>query len=452
MLYSFLKILMQITVRMFFRSIVIRNKEVIPADGPLLVLANHPSTFMDPIVIATMLNRKVYFLGKGQLFKTKFAKWLLPKFNIIPVYRKQDDPSQMNKNEETFNKCFEHLENNGAILMFPEGISITERKLRPIKTGAARIVLGAEERNNFQLGIHIINIGLNYTDPHKFNRDLFINIHKPIRVADYKDEYLMDSFKGAKHLTAEITKQLENLIIAIEDNQTDELVRDIEVLYKYHLSEERGISEKEKDAEFIITKNIVETVNYFLQHDALRVELLRKRIKDYFKNVSQLGLKDEDIAPKQKNKSFIGNALKAFFIIIVGAPVFLFGLINNFLPFEIPGFLAKKISKEKEFRGAISMVGGMFTFLIFYTAQIILVWKYSHLQWLTFGYGLSLPLTGLFSYWYFNMVKQIRTKWMLMMLFYKKSTFISNLITERQQLIIEFDKAKNEYIEVIAKD
>ena len=40
----------------------------------------------------------------------------------------------MNKNEETFIKCYEHLENGGAILMFPEGISITERKLKPIKT------------------------------------------------------------------------------------------------------------------------------------------------------------------------------------------------------------------------------------------------------------------------------------------------------------------------------
>src|SRR5687768_5715739 len=126
MLYSILRFLMQITVRVFFRSITIRNKAVFPENGPLLVLANHPSTFMDPIVIATLLNREVYFLAKGELFKSGFAKWLLPKFNMIPVYRKQDDPSLMNKNQDTFNNCFEHLEKGGAILMFPEGISITE--------------------------------------------------------------------------------------------------------------------------------------------------------------------------------------------------------------------------------------------------------------------------------------------------------------------------------------
>ena len=91
------------------------------------------------------------------------------------------------------------------------------------------------------------------------------------------------------------------------------------------------------------------------------------------------------------------------------------------------------------------MVGGMFTFAIFYTVQIILIWKLSHNQLITLFYGLSLPLSGLFAYWYWHTINKIRTKWVLMMLFYKKSVFISNLISEREQIIAEFDKAKNEY-------
>ncbi len=436
---------MQLTVRIFFRTIAVRNKELIPAKGPLLVLANHPGTFMDPIVLATILNRKVFFLGKGELFKSKFATWILPKFNVIPVYRKQDDPSQMSKNEETFIKCYRHLENNGAILMFPEGVSIIERKLRPVKTGAARIVLGAEARNNFQLGVHIVNIGLNYADPQRFHRDLFINIHKPITVADYKTEFEKDSFAGAKSLTAEISKQLEKLIIAINDDKTDDLVNDIETLYKSNLFEERGLHKNEKDREFIITRNIIETVNYFIQHDRERVESLRMRIKKYFADLSSFGLKDNDIAPKDKNNSFIGNALLAIGIIISGFPVYLYGLLNNILPFKIPGIVAGKITKQKEFRGAIGMVGGMFTFLIFYSLQTTLMWKYTYSPLFTLAYAISLPLSGLFAYWYFYTVKEYRTKWMLMMLFYKKSVLVSGLITAREQLIAEFDKAKKEY-------
>jgi len=445
MLYSILKIVMQITVRTFFRSVTVHNKELIPDKGPLMVLVNHPSTFMDPIVVATMLNRKVFSLGKGDIFKSKIAKWFLPKLRVIPIYRQKDDPSLMSKNKEIFIKCFEHLEDGGALLMFPEGTSITERKLRPIKTGAARIALGAEAQNNFQLGINIITVGLNYANPHKFNRDLFINIGKPIKVSYFKEDYVVDEFKAAENLTEEIRKKLEKLIIAIEDDKTDVLVKNIETLYKYKLSKELGITKKDKDADFIITKNIVETVNHYLHYNPELVEKLRFRINDYLLNIRQSGLTDTDIARNQKNKSFITSNLKALLILVLGFPIYIYGLVNNFLPFEIPGLIAKKVSKSIEFRGAIGMVGGMFTFLIFYTVQIIFVWKYFHTAWITAGYGLSLPISGLFAYWYFYTVNKMRTKWVLMMLFYKKSVFISNLIIEREQIIAEFDKIKEEY-------
>jgi hypothetical protein len=122
------------------------------------------------------------------------------------------------------------------------------------------------------------------------------------------------------------------------------------------------------------------------------------------------------------------------------------------LPFEIPGFLASKITKSIEFRGAIGMVGGMFTFLIFHSVQIIIVWKLTHIQWLTIAYAISLPLSGLFTYWYYHTVLEIKNKWLLMMVFYKKSVFISNLITERENLISEFDRAKNEYAQTITNN
>ncbi|MGZ6540067.1 MAG: hypothetical protein ACXVEB_16945, partial [Bacteroidia bacterium] len=141
---------------------------------------------------------------------------------------------------------------------------------------------------------------------------------------------------------------------------------------------------------------------------------------------------------------------KAIVTILLGFPFYLYGLINNYLPFEIPGWIADKISKSIEFRGPIGMVGGMFTFIIFYTLQITLFWKYSQNSLLTILYGLSLPLSGIFGYWYYYTVSKIKNKWVLLLLFYKKSTFISKLITEREQLISEFDQAKNEYTQLKA--
>jgi glycerol-3-phosphate O-acyltransferase / dihydroxyacetone phosphate acyltransferase len=446
MLYSFLKILMQSTIKVFFRSITVKNSTVIPEEGPVIILANHPSTFMDPIVVASVIKRKVFFLGKGELFRGKIAKWLLPKLNIIPVYRKQDDPTQMSKNADTFKKCFEHLENGGAILIFPEGVSITERKLKPIKTGAARIALGAEARNNFKLGVKIINIGLNYADPHKFNRDLFINIEQPIEVKDYAEKFAQDEFKAAENITEEIRKQLENIVISIQDEKTDELVKNIETLYKYDLKKARGISGKDTETEFEITRNIIKAVHYFSETDPAFVSLMENRIKNYLGSLKELNLDDQDLSRNKSNKSFIGTNIRSLLFLVLGFPFYLYGLINNFLPFEIPGLLAGKIAKSKDFRGAIGMVLGMFTFLIFDCIQIFLVHHFLHNFLITVLYAISLPLSGFFTYYYWHTFDKIRTKWILISLFFKRSTAIANLIAERESIITEFNKKRSDFL------
>lgn len=445
MLYTILRFLMKVTGKIFFKSITVKNKELIPAKGPLMVLANHPSTFMDPIVVATMLDRDVYFLAKGELFKGSIAKWLFAKMNMIPVYRKQDDPSQMNKNKETFDKCYEHLEKGGAILMFPEGTSITERKLRPIKSGAARIVLGAEARNNFQLNTKVITIGLNYADPHKFNRDVFININTPIEAANFKESYTANNVEGSNQLTEEIRVQLEDTIIGIADSQTDDLVSEIELLYKHKLSKELGISDKDKDASFTLTKNLAEAINYFILNDPDRVTSMRVRIKEYLNNLEAINIKNTNIEEEQDDKSLIGNSIKSFLTIVLGFPFYVYGLINNVLPFEIPGWTANKVIKSIEYKGAIGMVLGMFTFLIFYSTQIYGVNIYFQDPFITAAYAISLPLSGMFTYWYFHTVGEIRAKWTLMIVFYKKRNIIANLVNEREQILAEFDKAKSEY-------
>jgi 1-acyl-sn-glycerol-3-phosphate acyltransferase len=438
---------MKVTTKGFFKKISVHNKHLIPKTGPLMILANHPSTFMDPIVISTILKRNVYYLAKGELFKGKITKWILPKLNMIPVYRKQDDPNQMSKNDETFKKCFEHLEKGGAILMFPEGTSITERKLRPIKTGAARIVLGAENRNNFNLGVKVITIGLNYENPHRFNRNLFVNIDEPIDAKLFKDEFINDDYKACENLTEQIRNQLEKLIISIYDKQVNELEEAVELLYKSKLTKELSINKKDKAAEFLVSKDITKSVAFFVAQKPEFARAMHKRIKDYLNNLNRLGLKDHDLNKDNKSQSFFSNTLKALFKIIFGFPIYLYGLINNYLPFEIPGIIAEKTIQQLEYRGPVAMVTGTFTFLLFYSAQTLLVWFLFHNMPLLILYIISLPVSGLFTYWYYHEMQRIKANWVLLLIFYKKSAFISKLMMEREAIIDIIDEAKKEYLQ-----
>lgn len=76
--------------------------ERVPRDGPVLLVANHPNSLLDPMLVAAAARRPVRFLAKAPLFTDKRVGWLMRAVGAIPVYRRSDDPAQMERNEEMF--------------------------------------------------------------------------------------------------------------------------------------------------------------------------------------------------------------------------------------------------------------------------------------------------------------------------------------------------------------
>lgn len=448
MIYSFLKILMRISLRFFFRNLQVKGLENIPENGPLLIVSNHPNTVLDPIIIACFIQRKIYFLAAAKFFKSAAAKWILPKFNMIPVYRTQDDPSQLKNNDEVFSKCFEHLNNTGTILIFPEGVSLTNRQLKKIKTGTARIAFGAAAQNDFQMDLKIVSIGLNYSDPHQFRSDVFINIDEPIFINDYKKSYQEDAFATVNQLTDKIRERLENQIVAIEDAAIDELVKKIETIYKSQLLKDLGYTPKIKEHDFIVTKAINEEVHFYYHHQPQRLQQFKKEIDEYFAILDRLELNDRTLKKFPGKGSILWDTLKGIFYMVIGLPIFIFGWINNFLPYKLPGVITKKIGASSDFDGALYLLTGTLMFLFFYGIQIALMQHYLHNVLLTFSYALALPATGFFAYFYWKRYNNMRGRWTVFSLFYRKTTLITSILNRRQHIIDELEKGRKEYGEM----
>lgn len=447
MLYGILRILFRITFKVFFRNAYKHRPDLVPETGPLIICANHPGAFLDPVVIATIVKRKVFFLAKGSVFKSGFAKWALPKLNIVPVYRAQDDPTQMHKNEETFIRCYEHLGKGGVLLIFPEGISITERKLRPVKTGAARIALGAEAKFDNKLGVKISCIGLNYDNPHRFRRDVYISYSEPINAQDYTEKYKTEGFAAAEELTEEIRKRLEEQMIHTSDEETDKLVADIERLYKNDLLKKQGIEDEDKEGAFELSKRIVLTVNFFREREPQRVQKISKLISAYFEKIKEMGLSDKLIKGGPKGSRWLRNLSEVLFILF-GFPVFIYGLLHNYLCFFLADLLSSKLVRQKEYKGAIGAAAGMLLYLTWYITLGILSWKFLHhhslfhrpgWEWLV--YFISWPVTGLFAWYYFCNLRYINKRWVMMSLFYREADLVAELILVRKKLIEELEQA-----------
>jgi glycerol-3-phosphate O-acyltransferase/dihydroxyacetone phosphate acyltransferase len=445
MLYNFLKFLFGFSLRVFYRNIQIKGLENIPKKGPVIIVSNHPNTIMDPISIATSIDRDAYFLAKAVVFKSSFAKWFLPKLNLIPVNRAQDDPAMMENNEQTFLKTFEHLEDGKLIMIFPEGISMNHRKLKKIKTGAARIALGAEERNNFELGVQIICIGLTYSSHHRFRSDLFINIDTPIDVRVYRDEFKKDQVEAVKSLTDEIRFRLESKIVAIQDEQIDKFVKQIETIYKSQLLKELGFSSRIREHDFLVTKAISEVVEHFYLTDPERVQRIRADIDHYFESLNRISLSEHTIKKFSEEKSV--SPLLNIFYFLTGFPLFLFGVFSNYLPFKLPEWIALKIS-PREYKSSVTLLFGILTFTLFYFLQLWLVQRIFENIFVTICYLILMPLSGFFAFFYWRRFTSVMGKWKLNTYFYRRRGLINSIIELRQEIIDELDKGRSEYLKM----
>ncbi|WP_020529208.1 lysophospholipid acyltransferase family protein [Flexithrix dorotheae] len=447
MIYALLKLIVKIALRIFFKEISVNNKHFMPRKGPVIVVANHPNTFMDPMLIASILPKQVHFLANATVFgRSKLQHWIFNKvLHMIPVYRKQDvKPGIKPDNKAVFAKCFEFLASEGTLLIFPEGTSYLERKLREIKTGTARIALGAEKENDFKLDLKILGIGLNYSDGRRFRSKVTLNIDEPIELSKYKNEYQGDEYSAVKKLTEEIRARLEKHLILTRNEEEDKLVLAIEKIFKSTLLEGAEVSKKERD--FVVNKEVIKAINYFEEKNPGRLETIKLNIEKYFNDIERLKLNDEVFTKKNLSGSIFLKGLSALFYLILGFPVYVYGLINNYLPYIIPSQVAGKITRDVEYLAPIMMVTGIFTFSLFYSLQIYFFYQLFSVLWLTVLYGVSLPLSGFFVMHYWNFMMHSGKNLRLLTLFRKRKDIIFNLVAQRKALFNLIKETKEEYL------
>jgi hypothetical protein len=155
-----LKILIQAGLWLFCNKIHLKNKQLFKTGGPLLIIANHPNSFLDALIIGSYYKRRVYFLARGDAFKKPIHRFLLESLNMIPVYRLREGKEFLHLNDYAFSRSIELLSKGYAVLIFIEGICINSNELQPFKKGTARILEGIQKLN-VHPKIHIAGIAFN---------------------------------------------------------------------------------------------------------------------------------------------------------------------------------------------------------------------------------------------------------------------------------------------------
>ena len=141
---------------------------------------------------------------------------LLDLARALPVYRRQDEGSDTSQNEQTFARCYDELAAGGAIALFPEGTSHNQPSLQPLKTGAARIALGAEARrptSDRPLGLAILPIGHTFDARGSFRSRALVAVGEPLDPAAEVALYATDPAAAVRGLTARIDAALKRVTL-----------------------------------------------------------------------------------------------------------------------------------------------------------------------------------------------------------------------------------------------
>ena len=447
MLYSILKLIATASVRTFFRRISSQNVDHIPTKGPVIFVCNHPNTMIDPLLVGISCKRKLFFFAKSTLFKGKISSWLLPKLQLIPVYRKQDDPSQTNKNTDTFSMGYKILEQNRAFLIFPEGISDGERRLNKIKTGAARIGFGAMVNNNWGLDVMIVPVGLSYSNVIKFKSNVIVRYGNPINLKEFKDKYQSDEIETVRELTGQIEIALSKLTTYINVLESEEIVNALELIYKKELMQDLGLDTKNKSDEFSATKGLVSGVEWYFKNKPAKVEEFKRMHQSYQEKLNLLKLKDEFLNPTTKSITLIDRIIMLLYIGL-GFPLFIYGLINNYIPYKVPRWLTRKLKRAKSEIASTKLLVGIVMFVTYYSMEIFLFNFFVQNTAYTLIYALSLVPSGNFVLSYLFYVRKYRQHLRFFTIFYKKRHIMYQIIEQRRALIEYINQARDEYIKI----
>ena len=446
--YTVMKPLVQVALRIFFRRIEVRHRERLALPGPLLLAGNHPNTLMDPLLVAINRRQPVAFLAKSTFFKNPVSRAILESGNSIPIYRRQDaeagagpaTPAQLTaQNEATFGRCYDYLGGGGTLMIFPEGTSISERRLRPLKTGAARIALGAEARHGFRLGLRVVPIATNYFDPSRFRSDVLLNVAPPIVVADYAAAYAHDPEAAANQLTEAIREALEHRLVITRDAAQDDFAQQIERTFGDHLNPDDDPTTLLDN--FQLSQTLLQALAWFEQHAPERLAAMRAEFETYLAGLRQHGLTDS--ALDEQRRGTVAGLLN----LVLGVPVWLYGVLNNYLPYIIPSMIARRATKEVEFVAPIMLVVGMVTFPLAYTLQALAVQHWLTHHWaLTALYVLSLPLTGFYALSYWGTLAARVQRLRALRLFRSAPAVGEDLLRQRAALVAQLEAARVAYL------
>lgn len=445
--YFLLKLYDKFMFRMFYKRVYILGRENIPQNEAIIFAPNHENALMDALIVLFSQHTNPVFLARADIFQNKRIASILHLLKILPIYRKRDGLSNLQKNEEVFNTTVRVLKNGKTICIMPEGNHGDKHRLRNMVKGIFRIAFSAQEQKiKENKNVYIVPVGLYYHDYIKFNKPVLVNFGKPINVRDYYDDYLQNPAKTINQVKEELAARLSNLMIDIKNEEYYDTINSIREIYGHRMQKHLKREGKSFVKRFKAEQKLIRILHKSSESNGKLLSTLNDHVEEYKKILKKYKLKDWLF--RKKDYHFIGLILR-YALLFILLPVFLYGLINNFLPFYLPIRFTRKV-KDKQFISSIRHVISVILFPLFYIIQGIIVYFAFSSVWIAFFYLLTLPFTGFAAVRYYKTFIKLNAKWRYTRLMKQKDEQLINSVKLRNKINNTIDEVVKKEIEIDA--
>jgi glycerol-3-phosphate O-acyltransferase/dihydroxyacetone phosphate acyltransferase len=338
---------------LFFRRIEVLGTENVPRDGAVIFAVNHPNGLVDPLFVLCFAPLPVSFLGKAPLFTYPVIGWIVRAFDTIPVYRRQDHTA--GTNAETFGRARDVLQRHGSIAIFPEGTTHDDPQLRALKTGAARIALGANVEE-----LSIVPTGIYYTAKHAFRSSALVVFGRPMRVkpvaCDATGEPPADD---VVRVTAAIDEGLDKVTLQADSHAALDLVARAEDIFS-------GDPGQPLATELDLRRRFTEGYHFLRERYPARLEMLESKIARFEAELTRAGLSVHELRPA------IDAARLARLVVLL--PLAVAGAVTHYATYRLVGVLARRVSKgEGNLVATVKFIAALALYPVTYVVVALLI-------------------------------------------------------------------------------
>lgn len=345
-------------IGLLYHSVEVRQPPGLTSSGPQLANASHFGGFSDPLLLIYAMDRVPRFIARDVIWKFPVIRNLLNWVGAIPVHKSDDGGST--SNDEMFRSTYDALGDEDIVTIFPEGITVDDPRIANIKTGSARIALGA--RASGVTGITLLSAGIHYENKAVLRSNVFVDIGYPLDLDTWVEDNIApgepqdaSNRDAVKALTAEMEKRLRWAAPDFDDWTSARLLSSAAGIAL------RGVEGAEAEPGHADRERLARLVE-------VSSEPLKQNVVDamdvYESDLNAFGYNDQSFLSEiQSKRKFLADAAKQLVVGLILLPTAAVGLLVNAIPMSIV-WLIGRLKVADAVMATLKPIGAILAFLV----------------------------------------------------------------------------------------